>query len=195
MVARPTFWVEISPIHDTTMTSYEKSSLGPCPHHGEYHRAVTVHETRREPDLFPKDGYPTICSCAYVFTDKVEHSGSSSPRYTRMDNGEELRSPLPEGALLAVEPFKDAVGNDRVGADGLSVVCVCPGNQWWYIDSRASNCTMKDDYEHRCWVRHGTKGGTIHVDKAGLTCAAGAGSIQIGDWHGFLHNGILSEEA
>jgi hypothetical protein len=29
----------------------------------------------------------------------------------------------------------------------------------------------------------------VHVDKAGATCTAGAGSIIAGDWHGFLHNG------
>jgi hypothetical protein len=51
---------------------------------------------------------------------------------------------------------------------------------------------MKDDNIHRCWVRHGRpEDGTLHVDKAGNTCRAGAGSIDTGKWHGFLHNGEL----
>jgi len=60
----------------------------------------------------------------------------------------------------------------------------------WNIDSRASNCTRKDDRTHRCWVRHGEPP-HIHVDKNGNTCSAGAGSIQTDKWHGFLHNGEL----
>jgi hypothetical protein len=62
-----------------------------------------------------------------------------------------------------------------------------PGGDW-NIDSRASNCTLKDDRLHRCWVRHGTPP-NITVGKAGFTCAAGAGSIQSGTYHGFLRDG------
>ena len=52
---------------------------------------------------------------------------------------------------------------------------------------------MPGDDVHRCWVRHGRpEDGTLHVDKNGQTCAAGAGSIQTHNWHGFLHNGVLS---
>lgn len=57
----------------------------------------------------------------------------------------------------------------------------------------ASNCTMPDDKNHKCWVRHGRpEDGTLHVDKNGHTCAAGAGSIVAGNYHGFLHNGHLT---
>jgi hypothetical protein len=58
--------------------------------------------------------------------------------------------------------------------------------------------TEGGDYEgdktHRCWVRHGDpdKGEPVHVDKAGHTCAAGAGSIATPGYHGFLHNGQLT---
>lgn len=68
--------------------------------------------------------------------------------------------------------------------------CVTPDKHWWDIDSRANNCTMPTDKKHRCWVRHGEPP-QITVDKNGLTCAAGAGSIQTGSWHGFLRNGQL----
>jgi hypothetical protein len=84
-----------------------------------------------------------------------------------------------------------------VGADGLSICCITPRDAeeksrgHWYIDSRANNCTLKTDDVHRCWIRHGTVGDNLTVDKAGHTCAAGAGSIQNAGWHGFLKNGIL----
>jgi hypothetical protein len=60
------------------------------------------------------------------------------------------------------------------------------------IDSRASNCTLPNDREHKCWIRHGTPP-DLTVDKNGKTCAAGAGSIQLGNYHGFLRNGHLEE--
>lgn len=113
--------------------------------------------------------------------------------YRSLDTGEETDS-LPIGALLVAD------GGPK-GPDGLSIVCVVPYDRpgtsnkttWWYIDSRANNCTMPDDKEHRCWVRHGTVGEAIHVDKAGHTCAAGAGSIVVPGFHGFLHHGVLRD--
>lgn len=70
------------------------------------------------------------------------------------------------------------------------LVVVTPDGHWWDIDSRASNCTMKEDKVHRCWVRHGDPP-NVTVDKQGATCNAGAGSIQTPDWHGFLRDGKL----
>lgn len=118
-----------------------------------------------------------------------------------VETGEERQAPdLPCGALYALGRDDDDGPNDfpPVGADGLSVACVCVYNGWrhhWYIEHRASNCTMKDDKEHRCWVRHGTIGEKVTVDKNGKTCGAGAGSLFMGtnhEWHGFLRNGVLT---
>jgi hypothetical protein len=67
-----------------------------------------------------------------------------------------------------------------------------PNGRDWAIDGRATNCTRPDDHEHQCWVKHGEPP-NITVDKDGNTCGAGAGSIQIGDWHGFLRDGMLVE--
>lgn len=73
---------------------------------------------------------------------------------------------------------------------GPHLECLVPNGEFWNIDSRASNCTMPNDRTHRCWVKHGNpEDGTIHVDKNGLTCNAGGGSIQTKNYHGFLHNG------
>jgi len=78
--------------------------------------------------------------------------------------------------------------------DGQHVICTLPPNRHpWNIDGRASNCDMPDDRAHRCWVRHGSpQDGTLHVDKAGHTCKAGAGSIQVEGYHGHLHNWTLT---
>lgn len=74
--------------------------------------------------------------------------------------------------------------------NGPHLIVTTPGGAW-NIDSRASNCGLPFDYEHRCWVRHGDPP-LITVDKAGKTCSAGAGSIQCGSYHGFLRNGELT---
>jgi hypothetical protein len=67
---------------------------------------------------------------------------------------------------------------------------VLPNGHWWDIDGRASNCTLPTDKAHRCWVRHGVPP-HITVDKNGLTCSAGAGSILSDGYHGFLREGRL----
>lgn len=116
--------------------------------------------------------------------------GIGSPRYRRLDTGEELRGrKLPAGALYVIDPERKY--NYSRGHDGDAIACVLPTGDHWHIDSFANNCTMPNDKQHRCWVRHGSKPGAIHVDKQGLTCQAGAGSIAVPGFHGFLHNGEL----
>jgi hypothetical protein len=72
--------------------------------------------------------------------------------------------------------------------DGKHLIAILPNGHEWDIDGRASNCTMPEDKIHRCWCRHGEVP-EITVDKNGFSCAAGAGSILAGDYHGFLQNG------
>lgn len=76
---------------------------------------------------------------------------------------------------------------------GPHLMAILPNSMPWNIDSRASNCTMKEDRTHRCWVRKGNPP-DVHVDKDGHTCQAGAGSIWMNqgtpeEWHGYLHHG------
>jgi len=101
---------------------------------------------------------------------------------------------LPIGALYVIKRRKpDPNAYPPVGAcDGLAIACKMY-DYTWYIDGRASNCTKPADVKHRCWVRHGTVGELLTVDKNGLTCDAGAGSIYMDDkrWHGYLRNGKL----
>lgn len=111
--------------------------------------------------------------------------GVAKAIYRRLDTGEEFQG-APVGALFVASWSK------ACGADGRAVVCVTPAGQW-YIDGRANNCTLPNDTAHRCWVRHGTVGERLTIDKNGLTCAAGAGSIAQKGFHGFLKNGELYE--
>lgn len=115
-------------------------------------------------------------------------NGVSSPIYRRVDNGQEITlNEAPVGAIWRATWFED--DPQFCGTDGKSYVCKTPGGNWC-IDTQASNCTKPNDKVHKCWCRHG-EAPNFTVDKVGNTCAAGAGSIQIGNYHGFLRNGYL----
>ncbi len=73
--------------------------------------------------------------------------------------------------------------------DGRHLVVVLPNGHHWDIDSRANNCTLPRDTVHRCWVRAGTPPSVSVGKSGGQTCGAGAGSIQSGQFHGFLDEG------
>jgi hypothetical protein len=111
----------------------------------------------------------------------------------RRESGAELNpegESLPAGAIYAADPEYGY----PTGPDGRTLYCVLPDGHTWGIDGSANNCTLPNDKVHRCWVRHGRpEDGTLHVDKNGNTCAAGAGSIKTSKWHGFLHHGELRE--
>lgn len=115
---------------------------------------------------------------------------SFNPTYRRLDTGEEMTwHEAPIGATTLLD--KDYCH----GPDGKSFIVKCPGGTTWQVDGQANNCDKKDDKEHRCWCRHGEpRECRVHVDKVGLTCGAGGGSIQTHNWHGFLTNGVLQEQ-
>jgi len=112
--------------------------------------------------------------------------------YRRSDTGDlmTLRD-APVGAMWDATWYDDDPA--YTGADGITLVVRTPGGSW-NVDGEASNCTRKGDRSHKCWVRHGDprKPETLHVDKNGNTCSAGAGSILCGNYHGFLHHGELT---
>lgn len=124
-------------------------------------------------------------------------SGRGSMRvYRRVDTGEEIISLKDHPGACYEDPegaWDSSTRSKRFGYDGKALVVILPNGFSWYIDSRASNCTRYDDINHRCWVRSGNVlESTLHVDKNGDTCQAGAGSIISGDFHGFLHNGYIT---
>lgn len=142
-------------------------------------------------DDMPHDDprWPLVCSCGYGFAETDEWQFNRIPLYRRSDNGELItlrRAPV--GAMWFAPWMSD--NPEWQGPDGQTLVVQLPGNHGWIVDSRCSNCGSPQDNVHKCWVRHGVPP-DITVDKNGHTCNAGAGSIAIPGWHGFLQNGYL----
>jgi len=98
---------------------------------------------------------------------------------------------LEPGCLFWQDDYKGHCSGRWSNCDGRHLNAVLPNGHHWDIDSRASNCTLKEDTIHRCWVRVGEPP-NVHISKDGLSCAAGAGSILAGDYHGFLHHGVFT---
>ena len=144
--------------------------------------------TDRKDPRFPKE-----CPCGYHFTNDDAWQLVSHQQYTCKETGEIFLSNheehIPVGAIYDARWLNDV--KQWTGPDGNSLHIKTPGGIW-NIDSRASNCGRPEDDTHKCWVRHGEPP-NLHVDKNGDTCNAGAGSIAIGEYHGFLHNGYLTD--
>lgn len=203
------FWLE--PIGRARL-SLRRYADGACPR-GSYHNAalplfdveerkvpdgdgprdwVYHHDGPQTPeDVFPTYEWPTHCACGYVFREDSTRQVFSDHLYKRVDTGEiqGLRAwDRVPGAMWNAEWL--ATYDRYQGADGRCLHVVCPNGQTWCIDGPANNCTMPNDTIHKCWVRHGEPP-NITVDKNGFSCAAGAGSIQAGDYHGFLRGGVF----
>lgn len=195
----PTFWLAPAGRHRFWLRRYSRG-IALCPATNlHWHNAENLVLEREDTQPFPSLAdfrhdarWPTHCRCGFAFDDKDDRQLFPRRLWRAPDGKLYTSDDAPPGALTAID------GNDFYwkGADGLTVRCKLPNGRWWVIDSRASNCTLRDDSSHRCWVRHGTIGDRLHVDKNGKTCAAGAGSIWSAqgtpdEWHGFLHNGML----
>jgi len=115
--------------------------------------------------------------------------------------GDGKRHDLPRGAVFRATWYENEDGsqNNWTGPDGQAWFVVLPQNPdesgvWhWHIDGPASNCTLPDDKIHKCWCRHG-EAPDFTVDKNGVTCQAGGGSIWVqmpNGFHGFLRDGYI----
>jgi hypothetical protein len=143
---------------------------------------VTPHDDPRWPAACEKE-------CGYQFTEDDQWQDWSHRLYRRTDTGEEMGlRDAPPGASWNAWWLPESYR----GPDGLALVVKCPNGRDWNVDSQASNCT-RPGQPHQCWVRHGDpRECRVTVDKNGETCAAGAGSILAGDYHGFLRDGVLT---
>jgi len=211
----PVFWIEPTDRVRRRLRRFRFSNTGPesvCPAPFGSHNAYAPFsegKARREDDCWSFDDdheipahddarWPTKCDgCPYMFRPEDEWQLFHDLIYARTDNGETMTlRDCPVGAMW------DATWYPWKGPDGISLMVAVPpeggpGHDTWSVDSRASNCTMPNDDVHRCWVRHGDPRKdprSVHVDKNGHTCAAGAGSIQTRRWHGFLDHGELVEQ-
>jgi hypothetical protein len=174
-----------------------------CPLHDGYHNAMVSIEneelvpygTGTSRTTVPKSGldapmddtrWPLYCGCGYAFTKHDEFQLFYQALWKRVDTGElHALEEAPVGAMI------NADWSWHKGLDGKSIDVKTPGG-WWSIDARCSNCTLPNDNVHKCWVRHGEPP-DLTVDKNGVTCAAGAGSIQQKTYHGFLRGGYLED--
>lgn len=207
-----TFWLEQTDQVAVGLRRYTMGEGGFDCEHG-HHQALTYTGVETA-DYETSDGYkvlrpldeldhndprwPTSCQhCGHDFAESDRWQMWQEQLYRRTDTDElrALHQSAPAPDAPAAEP--GATWNAwwmpfSKGPDGMTLMVRCPDGHDWMVDSRARNCTMPDDSEHRCWVRHGDpRECRVTVDKDGLTCAAGAGSIDTGAWHGFLQNGQL----
>lgn len=141
--------------------------------------------------------WPTVCEdCGYQFTAEDEFYIDNKDLYRSSDTGELTTiQDAPPGAMWYADWMLHGDNPIYRGPDGHCLVVKLPNGFTWMVDGDASNCTDPEDFRrggHKCWVRHGTPP-NIHVDKNGKTCGAGAGSIQGGNYHGFLHHGELTD--
>ena len=135
--------------------------------------------------------WPVTCDagCGYRFAEDDHWQDTQHQLYQRTDTGALLTlRDAPPGASWDAWWMPDYWR----GPDGIALMVKCPNGHEWHVDSEASNCTRKGE-PHECWVRHGDpRQANLTVDKNGDTCAAGAGSILAGDYHGFLQAGVLT---
>lgn len=155
--------------------------------------------------------WPTHCECGVEFADNVVRQYFPLALHRRSDNGELVTwRYAPPGAMIVTEDSGLLVKlpNGREWCvDSRCSNCTSPckhcGKE--YQHHKAETCTNPGDGEHAwtkgnyddaqphaCWVRHGEPP-NVTVDKNGVTCRAGAGSIIADDFHGFLRNGWLTE--
>lgn len=156
------------------------------------------HYRRRDEGDYGGDRrWPAAAECGFPFAPGAAHRQVfERALYRRAQPEGELALGPGEAFTLDDAPAGacwDAWWSSRKGPDGRALAVRLPDGRDWYVDSRCSNCTRPEDYGHRCWVRHGRpEDGTLHVDKDGDTCGAGAGSIVTKKYHGFLHRGVLT---
>jgi hypothetical protein len=183
----PNSWGKGTPgCHDTRILLGKSPTLADWEMGGDYR-------------TYPEDRWPTKC----------ENCGAPvPPEQRRRDNGEGLEvvrqilrkrlyntdSGEPEKGDLFWTDWHHTLDGVCIFWDnckGPHLMAILPNGRIWDIDSRASNCTIKEERLHRCWIRRGDPP-LITAGKDGPTCSAGAGSIAAGDYHGFLVNGEFS---
>lgn len=178
--------------------------------------------TGQEPtngDSHPHDDprWPTHCACGQAFEDTDEWQLSTDRIYLRHGTTDDLcpMRDLPVGAMFYPSWLQPVEGEDYsrdflyCPTDNSVLRVITPawndgtGRHEWDIDQYCSNCDRVGQIHH-CWCRHGSPE-NLTVDKTPPscdnfgTCGAGAGSIFANmssgrGWHGFLKNGILSED-
>lgn len=207
------FLINPTNTYEVTLRRYQYSSVSKCKSKYGFHNAKSpkfdkIYEEKDLPkgeaihgDLWPHDDprWLNVCEepgCGYQFVDTDFWQFQPTQIYANQDNS--WRGSLgdaPPGAMYYATWLEDCASHvSPHDGHSLCVVLPDPRHTHWQVDARAQNCTLPNDTVHRCWVRSGSvEQGTVHVDKNGHTCSAGAGSIAVPGYHGFLHNGKLTD--
>ena len=185
-----TFMIEPTGIYKRYLRRYKRTEEA-CKDHGYHNVKNYLDESTDGTNYCYREGYegkwPKHCTCGYEFLEDDHYQIFTDEIFKRQDTGELIPfREKPVGSMWYATWMED-LERCWKGPDGRILMAMTPGGEW-NIDSRASNCTMKDDNEHRCWVRTGVPP-NITAGKGGNTCSAGAGSILCQGWHGFLRNG------
>lgn len=147
----------------------------------------------KEPKLdITKDDarWPVKCDyCDYLFVDTDRRQEFTDQLYSNGTDIWPLRD-LPPGAMYLADWWSQDHFWDN-GEGKPSLIVKLPNGHEWNVDSRCNNCTLPDDRTHRCWIRTGEPPNVTVGKGPGATCSAGAGSVQVPEWHGFLRNGEL----
>jgi hypothetical protein len=180
-------------------------------HRGLFHRAEVYRRVEIQPNADTNavttisgeeieraqlPGEVPCADCGTMMTvNRRTASISAGRRYARTDTGE-VRDQIADfgvGAMWFATWYRrddGLYGWDFDNLDTPPLIVRTPGGAW-DIDSRSHNCAWPMERTHRCWVREGEPP-KITVSKQGHSCPAGAGSIQMGGYHGFLRDGELS---
>jgi hypothetical protein len=180
-----------SPRYHTAMTEISEVDENWDREHQPGGLLVTHAGPQSRSDVQADAPWPVKCEhCDYVFQDDDEWQIFSESLYRRTDSGAILKqSEFGPGAMWNAEylvhnPF-------YLGPDGRSIIVILPNGNEWTIDGPCRNCTNPEDSTHKCWCRHGDPP-NLTIDKNCNSCSAGGGSIQSGDYHGFLVNGVFN---
>lgn len=144
---------------------------------------------------YPEERWPTVCSDCGAPVPKAEaepkavgEAGVMLRRQVFVSRLYDSPSGQPEaGDVYQLRWHDPGECPYWDNCDGTHTYGILPNGHTWDMDSRASNCDKKADRTHRCWVKQGSaEAGSLDVGKGGNTCGAGAGSILVDGWHGFL---------
>ena len=189
------YMIERTNMKRTWLRRYTTSQQS-CPLEWGYHNAEVFWGEGEPEDDLDHSLWPVVCPCGHQFSQDDAYQVFTLDVWRRPDTGElgvnhmSHDQSFGPGAMWYADWLEGIT--DWLGPDDKSLWVRLPDGTDWGIDTRANNCTMPDDHVRKCWVRHGEPP-LVTVDKNGLTCAAGAGSVGTTGWHGFLRHGVLVE--
>lgn len=200
-MSTPCFWVERTGDAEVIVRRYASGTE--CPEQG-YHDAKA--SIGRYSLVLTDDGmidsldgtldhgdpsWPVSCGCGYRFTDEDRWQVNQEPYYRSSDGREWQARNLPPGAML------DAYWQPEAwkGPDGMAVTVILPEGPyvegmtdtrswWWIVDGPATEASKLIPH---AWSRTGDP-------KANPPTISATPSINaVGRYHGFLTNGVLTD--